>query len=230
MSRLIHFLILFLAFIWSASAQVTTINTPAGSVAVGSTITITWSYTPSNVLRGTLSVVDSTTRNTVLLSRDLPLSSQSYRWTVNVPAGTYYFVLDDGTGDKSSGTFQVIQDSTTAAVSSGSLAPSGAAPSGSPAPSGAAPSGSPALSGAAPSGSPALSGAAPSGSPAPSGAYPPAQPQSSLSNIGIYIGVAVSGIVGIVVGLIFAFVGYRAYKKHQDSKFIPTPGNTDHNI
>ncbi|KAF0474726.1 hypothetical protein F8M41_024660 [Gigaspora margarita] len=219
MSRLIHFLILFLAFIWSASAQVTTINTPAGSVAVGSTITITWSYTPSNVLRGTLSVVDSTTRNTVLLSRDLTLSSQSYRWTVNVPAGTYYLVLDDGTGDKSSGTFQVVQDSTTAAVSSGSLAPSGAAPSGSPAPSGAAPSGSP-----------ALSGAAPSGSPAPSGAYPPAQPQSSLSNIGIYIGVAVSGIVGIVVGLIFAFVGYRAYKKHQDSKFIPTPGNADHNI
>ncbi|RIB12697.1 hypothetical protein C2G38_1791136 [Gigaspora rosea] len=110
MSRLIHFLILFLAFIWSASAQVSAINNPAGSVANGATITITWSYTPQpNPLPGTLSVIDNTTKNTVIISSTINLSSQSYSWTVNVPAGTYYLALNDGSGDKYSRTFTVIQ-------------------------------------------------------------------------------------------------------------------------
>ncbi|CAG8796686.1 28029_t:CDS:2, partial [Gigaspora margarita] len=178
MSRLIHFLILFLAFIWSASAQVSVINTPAASVAVGATISIFWSYTPQvNPLPGTLSVIDNRTKNTVVISNTVSLASQSLLWTVNVPAGTYYLAINDGSGEKYSGTFTVIQAKAPAPVAS-------------------------------------------NGPQAPSGASPPTQPQSSSNNLGIYIGVAVSGIV---VGVIFSFVGYRSYKKHQDSKFIPTP-------
>ncbi|CAG8717983.1 15768_t:CDS:2, partial [Gigaspora rosea] len=200
--------------------KVTAINTPAGSIAVGDNITITWSYTPSaNVLRGTLSIVNSATRSTVVISNDVTLSPQSYTWTVNVPAGTYFLALDDGTGDRFSGTFQVIQGSTTAAAPSDSHTASAPAPSGA-ASSASSASGSPAAKAPAP--------AASSGPQAPSGASPPAQPQSSSNNIGIYIGIALSGVVGVLVGVIFSYVGYRAYKKHQDyqdSKFIPTPGN-----
>ncbi|CAG8718967.1 14745_t:CDS:1, partial [Dentiscutata heterogama] len=35
------------------------------------------------------------------------LSTQSYTWLVNVPVGTYYLALNDGSGDKYSGTFSV---------------------------------------------------------------------------------------------------------------------------
>ncbi|KAF0474724.1 hypothetical protein F8M41_024658 [Gigaspora margarita] len=237
MSRLIHFLILFLAFIWSASAQVTAINTPAGSVANGATITLTWSYTPqTNPLPGTLSVIDNTTKNTVVISSSVNLASQSLSWTVNVPPGTYYLALNDGSGDKNSGTFSVFQAGGAAPTAAPSSSPATPAP----APSGAAPfapstSGPPAVKAPAPS-APSASGsptaktpapAASSGPQAPSGASPPAQPHSSSNNVGIYIGIAVSGIV---VGVIFSFVGYHAYKKYQDSKFIPTPGNADHNV
>ncbi|CAG8690361.1 22380_t:CDS:2, partial [Cetraspora pellucida] len=84
---------------------VQSINTPGGSVAVGATITITWSYTTqANPLPGTLSVIENTTKNTVIISSTITLSTQSYQWTVNVPAGTYYLALNDGSGDKYSGT------------------------------------------------------------------------------------------------------------------------------
>ncbi|RIB00623.1 hypothetical protein C2G38_2150792 [Gigaspora rosea] len=232
MSRLIHFLILFLAFIWSASAQVSAINSPPGSIANGATITITWSYTPqSNALPGTLSVIDNTTKNTVVISSSVNLASQSLSWTVNVPAGTYYLALNDGSGDKYSGTFIVFQvgGATPAAAPSSSPAtpstPATPAPAQVPVPSGYG--AAPAVPSA--SGSPAAKAPAPvasNGPQAPSGASSPAQPQSSSNNVGIYIGIAVSGIV---VGVIFSFVGYHAYKKHQDSKFIPTPGNADYN-
>ncbi|CAG8452093.1 7917_t:CDS:2, partial [Cetraspora pellucida] len=97
MSRLIYFFTLLLAFIGSTLAQVQSINTPGGSVAVGATITITWSYTTqANPLPGTLSVIENTTKNTVIISSTINLSTQSYQWTVNVPAGTYYLALNDG--------------------------------------------------------------------------------------------------------------------------------------
>ncbi|CAG8454450.1 455_t:CDS:2, partial [Gigaspora rosea] len=156
---------------------VSAINSPPGSIANGATITITWSYTPqSNALPGTLSVIDNTTKNTVVISSSVNLASQSLSWTVNVPAGTYYLALNDGSGDKYSGTFIVFQV--------GGATPA-AAPSSSPAtPTPAVPSAS---------GSPAAKAPAPvasNGPQAPSGASSPAQPQSSSNNVGIYIGIA----------------------------------------
>ncbi|CAG8739142.1 10279_t:CDS:2, partial [Gigaspora rosea] len=153
---------------------VTAINTP-GSVESGSTIVITWtwSYTlQANTFTGTLSVVDNVTKKSFIISSLIILATQSTLWVVNVPAGTYYLDINDGSAKA-------------------------------PAP------------------------AASSGPQAPTGASPPAPPQSSSNNGGIYIAIAVGGIV---VGVFFSFVGYRAYKKHQDSKFIPTPGNADHNV
>ncbi|CAG8548051.1 17721_t:CDS:2, partial [Cetraspora pellucida] len=81
----------------SGTFEVQSINTPGSSVAVGALITITWSYTPqTNALPGTLSIIDSTTKNTVVISSTINLATKSYQWTVNVPAGTYYLALNDG--------------------------------------------------------------------------------------------------------------------------------------
>ncbi|CAG8607688.1 9043_t:CDS:2 [Cetraspora pellucida] len=44
------------------------------------------------------------------------------------------------------------------------------------------------------------------------------------SNVGIYIGIA---IAGVVVGIILSFAGYFLYQKYLDSKYIPTPGTVD---
>ncbi|CAG8476749.1 3796_t:CDS:2 [Dentiscutata heterogama] len=86
------------------------INTPSGNIAVGATIIITWTYTPqANALPGILSVIDNTSQNTIIISNSINLSAQSYMWTVNVPAGTYYLSLNDGSGNKYSGTFTVFQ-------------------------------------------------------------------------------------------------------------------------
>ncbi|CAG8572376.1 10206_t:CDS:1, partial [Scutellospora calospora] len=57
-----------------------------GNVVQGATITITWADT---------------------ISSSITLSVQSYQWTVNVPAGTYYIGLNNGSGNKLSGTFTV---------------------------------------------------------------------------------------------------------------------------
>ncbi|CAG8679507.1 3393_t:CDS:2 [Dentiscutata erythropus] len=123
MSRLIYYLTLLLAFVGAACAQVSTINTPAGPIAIGATITITWVYTPqTNPIQGILSIVDSTTQNTVIISSTITLSTQSFQWTVNVPAGTYYLALNDGSGNKDTGTFTVFAPggTTTPPANSGS--------------------------------------------------------------------------------------------------------------
>ncbi|CAG8645981.1 279_t:CDS:1, partial [Dentiscutata heterogama] len=217
---------------------VSAVNTPAGSIANGATITITWSYTPqANAVPGVLSIVDNTTKNTIIISSSITLSTQSYQWTVNVPTGTYYLALNDGSGNKYSGTFTVFQPAGAAGApapaASGPAAPVASGPA-APAPAASGPAApAPAASGpAAPA--PAASGSA---APAPAATAAPALPtitaapvsskaseQSSSSNVGIYIGIAIGGIV---VGAILSFVGYRVYKKHQDSKFIPTPSSAD---
>ncbi|CAG8508972.1 9439_t:CDS:2 [Racocetra persica] len=48
--------------------------------------------------------------------------------------------------------------------------------------------------------------------------------QSSSPNIGFYIGVA---ITGVVVVIILSFAGYCIYQKYLYSKYIPTPGTVD---
>ncbi|CAG8673207.1 16403_t:CDS:1, partial [Gigaspora margarita] len=56
---------------------------------------------------GILSCVDNTTKNTTVLNNAIDLSTKSYTWTVNIPASSYYLSLNDGSGDKYSGTFSV---------------------------------------------------------------------------------------------------------------------------
>ncbi|CAG8760278.1 9597_t:CDS:2, partial [Dentiscutata erythropus] len=110
---------------------VQSINTPGGSVAVGATITITWQYTQqTNPLPGTLSVVDSVTKNTTIISKTIVLSTKNYQWTVNVPPATYYLALNDGSGDKDTAGFQVFSPGGN--TSSAPSTPSGSTPASGP--------------------------------------------------------------------------------------------------
>ncbi|CAG8604150.1 16948_t:CDS:2 [Dentiscutata erythropus] len=198
--------------------EVQIINTPGNSTAVGATIIITWTYTPqANALPGILSVVDYTSKNSIIISNSINLNIQSYTWIVNVPAGTYYLILNDGSDIKYSGNFTVFQPAGAAPTSIAPAALTSVIPA---APTSVIPAAT-----ASPPNSPDVPHSAPN--------FPPALPvqptsspeKSSSSNVGIYIGVA---ICGIVVGLIFAFVGNRVYKKHKNSKFVPTPSSANH--
>ncbi|CAG8518893.1 8645_t:CDS:2, partial [Racocetra persica] len=132
----------------ASSSASTKANTPPAQmnaatsfigIAVGATVPITWQYTPqTNPLPGTLSVIDNTTKNTTTISGSINLSAKNYQWTVNVAAGMYYLGLNDGSGDKYSGTFEVF--STGSSGSPSSPQPTTNSPSGSsPNKSGAAP-------------------------------------------------------------------------------------------
>ncbi|CAG8648746.1 24803_t:CDS:2, partial [Gigaspora rosea] len=88
--------------------QVGQVDTPSSKVANGANVVITWTYTAvANQMPGILSCIDNTTKNTTVINSSVDLASKSYRWTVNIPAGTYYLALNDGGGDKYSGTFSV---------------------------------------------------------------------------------------------------------------------------
>ncbi|CAG8787028.1 3726_t:CDS:1, partial [Racocetra fulgida] len=181
------------------------LNTPGNSIAVGATIIITWTYTPQvNPIPGILSIIDNTTKNTVIISSTINLSSQSYQWKVNVPAGTYFLGLNDGSGDKYSGTFTVFQSglpnpATTQALFSQSAQLT--------------------------IHSPAKTDEVVPSTPNPTTKANVNQTTTNSSNIGIYIGIAISGII---IGVVLSFVGSYVYKKYQDSRFIPTSGNVDH--
>ncbi|CAG8497857.1 941_t:CDS:2 [Racocetra fulgida] len=183
--------------------EVQTVNTPAGYVAVGATITITWTYTPQeNPIPGTLRVIGNTTNQIVIISSNINLSAQSYQWTINVPPSTYYFALNDGSGDKYSGTFAVVQlgpvapnPSTTQDLFSASAQPT-------------------------------------THSPANTDEVVPSTPNPTTtaninqttivysSDIGTYIGIAIGGIV-----VDSKFIPTPGNVDHMDSKFIPMPGN-----
>ncbi|CAG8526741.1 6836_t:CDS:2 [Gigaspora margarita] len=109
------------------TVNVQSINTPGPRVAVGATIPITWAYTPqANALPGTLSVIDSVTQSRTTISTTIVLSSKNYQWKVNVPPGSYYLALNDGAGDKLSGTFSVFDaNSGTAPTGTSGSTPSG---------------------------------------------------------------------------------------------------------
>ncbi|CAG8730094.1 33027_t:CDS:2, partial [Racocetra persica] len=92
-----------------------TVNTPTGNIAKGATIPVTWTYTPGNAAAGVLRVVNNATGNSQTLNDNLNLATQSYSWLVNVDPAVYYFALNDGTGDKYSGQFTVVQGSGSAA-------------------------------------------------------------------------------------------------------------------
>ncbi|CAG8714091.1 4140_t:CDS:2, partial [Dentiscutata erythropus] len=99
MSRLI-FLTLLLAFIGLTSAQVGQINTPSNEIAIGANVMVTWTYTEqATQIPGILSCIDNTTKNTIILSNAINVSTKTYTWLVNVPASAYYLALNDGSGD-----------------------------------------------------------------------------------------------------------------------------------
>ncbi|CAG8536605.1 16893_t:CDS:2 [Cetraspora pellucida] len=93
----------------------TIVNTPPGNLAQGATTVLTWQYTASpqqNATVATLRVINNSTGNTTPISNSLNLADQKLSWTVNVPPGTYYLALNDGTGDKYSGFFTVVAGTT----------------------------------------------------------------------------------------------------------------------
>ncbi|CAG8502409.1 14077_t:CDS:2 [Cetraspora pellucida] len=121
MSRFIYFLTLFLVFTVFTLAQTpsttpttpsgTVINTPPGNLAQGATTVLTWQYTASpqqNATVATLRVINNSTGNTSSISNNINLADQKVTWIVNVVPGTYYLALNDGTGDKFSGFFNVV--------------------------------------------------------------------------------------------------------------------------
>ncbi|CAG8795182.1 26089_t:CDS:1, partial [Dentiscutata erythropus] len=113
---------------------VQTVNTPGTRVAVNATITVSWTYnaptTPTNS-SATLYAIDNVTKNSVIITDKIDPSAKSYRWVVNVPPGTYYLDLNDGTGDKNTGAFEVF-DATPGTPSSTPPSPSAlSTPSGS---------------------------------------------------------------------------------------------------
>ncbi|CAG8598006.1 6755_t:CDS:2, partial [Gigaspora rosea] len=114
--------------------KVVTFNTPSNKVAVNANIILTWQYNaPATAANGTatgiLSIVNSGTKDTTVIDQNVPLAPKSYQWKVNVPPGTYYLTLNDGTGDKPTGNFDVFDSSAGATPTTG---PAPAGSSGSP--------------------------------------------------------------------------------------------------
>ncbi|CAG8456082.1 1350_t:CDS:2 [Funneliformis caledonium] len=108
MSRFITCLTLLLAIVTLASAQVKTINTPNGDITQGATVKITWELmAPVNNL-GNLRAVNKATQGSTTISDTLDLNALSLDWVVNVDPGNYNFALNDGSGDKYSGPFNVV--------------------------------------------------------------------------------------------------------------------------
>jgi len=168
MVRLIT-LTLLLAFISFASAQLNVINTPIGNITEGVTIPVTWQMAGPATQPGTLQVVDRDTQNTTTISTTIDLNSLTFNWTVNVIPGAYNFALNDGTGSKFSGPFNVVAPTPSAspeAPPSPGAPPSGAPPSPGAPPSGAPPSSPGGPHGVTPSEAPPSPGAPPTGPPA----------------------------------------------------------------
>ncbi|CAG8808872.1 18785_t:CDS:2, partial [Gigaspora margarita] len=128
----------------------------SNKVAVNVNIILTWQYNaPTTAGNGTatgiLSIVNSGTKDTTIIDNNVPLAPKSYQWKVNVPPGNYYLTLNDGTGDKPTGNFDVFDPS------AGATPTSGSAPTGS---SGSSSTGSPSSNPPSPA-STVKSGAAP---------------------------------------------------------------------
>lgn len=86
----------------------TTINSPQGTLFDGAVYNITWSNAPSSGtgIIGYCPASDS--NNCTNINENVDLSKDSYSWTVNCPPGQYVLFINDGTGNKYSGTFNVI--------------------------------------------------------------------------------------------------------------------------
>src|ERR1044071_698291 len=85
------------------------INTPTGNISQGAVLPVTWETDGPTPQPGTLSVVNRDTQDTKTISDEVDLDAKKLDWTVDVEPGEYHFVLNDGSGEKFSGPFTVVQ-------------------------------------------------------------------------------------------------------------------------
>jgi hypothetical protein len=108
---LLSVLLYFVAYI-NAAATVNSIN---GPVAQGAQIFITYVITGTPPAKINLQVINLNTKDAKVINDNLPVSPPSFPWVVDVPVGTYYFAINDGSGQAFSSNFD---------VSAGTLPPS----------------------------------------------------------------------------------------------------------
>jgi len=84
------------------------INTPAGPITQGAKVPITWSTKGPTTQPGTLTAIERTTQNTSLISENVDINTGQFDWVVDVNPGTYNLAMNDGSGNKFSGAFDVI--------------------------------------------------------------------------------------------------------------------------
>ncbi|CAG8578730.1 4266_t:CDS:2 [Acaulospora colombiana] len=105
---------------------VLTVNSPLGFISNGVVYNITWTQSgsePSGTCALYIINANNSARTTITTSADI--ASGSYSWKVNVPAGYYYFAINDGTGERDSGDFQVTGGSSSASAGPNTPASSG---------------------------------------------------------------------------------------------------------
>ncbi|CAG8546248.1 12453_t:CDS:2 [Dentiscutata heterogama] len=86
-----------------------TVNTPTGTLSTGALATITWVVNGvAPTIAGTLKIRNRATNEDTTIDGALDLSKLSKQWKVDVQPGQYLFVINDGSGEKFSGFFNVI--------------------------------------------------------------------------------------------------------------------------
>ncbi|CAG8503425.1 9690_t:CDS:2, partial [Acaulospora colombiana] len=89
------------------------INTPIGKIAQGANILISWELSgPTPMLLGSLRIQNKNTGESTNINDSLDLSIRRLQWRVNVSPGTYILAINDGSGERFSGEFQIVQGRT----------------------------------------------------------------------------------------------------------------------
>ncbi|CAG8482750.1 35596_t:CDS:2 [Racocetra persica] len=84
------------------------VNTPTGNLFTKAIAKITWTISgPAPAIAAILSVRNKQTNEDLVIDNQLDLNALSKQWEVNVPPGEYFLVINDGSGEKFSGTFKV---------------------------------------------------------------------------------------------------------------------------
>jgi hypothetical protein len=106
---IVRFVIIFFISVAFVTSDVT-INTPIGKIATGARIQISWDITDSApTLLGSLRIQNKNSGESTTINDQLDLTLRKLQWKVNVQPGTYIFAINDGSGEKFSGEFQVAQ-------------------------------------------------------------------------------------------------------------------------
>lgn len=84
------------------------LNTPSGPITQGVKIPITWDTEAPATQPGTLSAIEKSTQNTSLISDTVDINAKTFDWVVNVNPGSYNLAMNDGSGNKFSGEFDVV--------------------------------------------------------------------------------------------------------------------------